>query len=236
MVRPSHFVQAALYAASVYLYFAELELEGQPIPWALAVIPLFLGLYVFIQYPGPGEGVGKQAGTLPALKLVVAKQATTAKEKRKQANEESKELPLPPLGKDGAPLAGHAYLIVFFNTSRACLKSALRVDQITRRLPSKWFHSLLVSRDDVEALEHAVSRWKGRATPVAHDATEAASVNYIAEHRAFAFPHAFLIGKDGIIVWHGQINRPEVGRECAAMIRREAMTQEDGKVEAKKVD
>lgn len=183
----------------------------------LAIAPVLYALYLLLEHPGPGAGVGKPAGALPALRFIVAKRSS------------STPAP-PPLGDGGAPLAGHFYLVVFFDTRRACLKAALRVDIIARKLHAaeadKWFHTLLVSRDDLDALAAASKHWpEPRLTPMAHDTTEMASANYISEHRAYAQPHAFLIDDGGVIRWHGQINRKQLPSEVANVLRERAKAE-----------
>jgi hypothetical protein len=182
--------------------------EGEGV-WmrGLAIVPLLIALLVFIENPAPGEGVGKAAAPLPGLNFIGTK----------------KDIAPTPLGDGGALLIGHAYIIVFFNTRRACLRAAVKADKVARMLKAAgcadWFHTLLVSRDDAEALEHASNHWRDRATPLAHDASEAASANYISAHRAWAQPHAFIVDRRGMIMWHGQINRKGLQDTIALMLR-----------------
>ena len=213
-VRPSRVVVWSCVALSLYLFFfapPNPELN----PRLLAIGPLLFSIYVLAEYPGPGDGVGKQAAALGGLKYV--------EKADKHAKKPKAALAPPPLGEGGALLSGHAYLIVFFNTRRATLKAAVRADAIARRVraagASDWFHAVLISRDDVDELEAAAQHWPNRAVPIAQDATQAVSASYITAHRAWAQPHAFLVGRDGRIVWHGQINRKALTNECARMLR-----------------
>lgn len=173
----------------------------------LALMVLAVVLLIFIDNPGPGAGVGKPAAALPGLRLVASC---------------DKSPQLPPLSAKGMPLQGHAYLIVFFNTRRACLRAAVKADAFSRMLQgagaTSWFHTVLVSRDGLDELEAATRHWPKRATAVAHDVTQQASADYISVHRAYAQPHAFLIDQSGIIAWHGQINRPALREQCAMLL------------------
>jgi hypothetical protein len=183
----------------------------------LAVFPFFVGLLLYIENPPPGAGVGKAAGSLGKRLSCVSPSGAEA------TSEQAKHCAPPPLSADGTPLQGHAYLIVFFSTSRAVLKAAAKTDAIARRITAAGargrIHPLLVSRDPLPALEAVSKHWKDRVTPIAHDASQEASANYITAHKAWAQPHAFVVGTQGTVVWHGQINRKELTTHIGDLLR-----------------
>lgn len=186
-------------------------------PRVLAVLPFLFACLVFVEHPPPGAGIGKLAAPLgTGLKYVPP---------AKNANpEEIKRLAAPPLGNKGELLKGHAYLIVFFRASGSTLKAAAKADAIARRITAAGaralFHPLLVSRDPFDELQQVSKHWKDRATPIAHDASESASINYITAHKAWTQPHAFVVDEQGVIVWHGQINRKELTQHVASVLSR----------------
>ena len=66
--------------ACAYMLYQPIELGDPPEPLhALAVFPFLICMYLYLEYPPMGRGVGKQAGALPGLKFVV-----TAKPKKKK--------------------------------------------------------------------------------------------------------------------------------------------------------
>ena len=222
-VRPATLAVLALLLLAAAMLLKLVPSPDPNIPSTLlAVIPFLLAAWIYVENPGPGDGVGKAAGALPGLRFVHADAAKKRGAAARAAAADANALAPPPLDEGGAPLRGHAYLLVFFSTQRAVLKAAARVDAVSRRLhaagASNWFHCMLVSRDDLEDLEAVAKHWPARSTPIAHDATQQASANYISAHRAWAQPHAFLVGSDGIISWHGQINRKALGSECARVL------------------
>lgn len=174
-----------------------------------SVIPLLVGMYLFVEYPPPGNGVGKTAEALPGLQAVMSDKAET--------------VTLPKLGQGGALLKGHCYLIVFFNLSGACIKALPKAEAIAKRLvqaaAAEWFHVLLISRDDVEDIKGIARFLKNRVTPIAHDSTGEASLNYLTRHSAYVVPHAFVVDSKGVIAWHGQINRKGCQEECSKLLK-----------------
>jgi hypothetical protein len=210
-------VAYACWMGAVAMFFFPPELLSDVPGQVLAALPFLVGLLVYIENPPPGAGVGKAAGSLGnGLKFVSPPGKGT---------EQAKLCAPPPLSADGMPLPGHVYIIVFFSTSRATLKAAAKVDAIARRLSAAGvrahIHTLLVSRDAFQSLENVSKHWKDRATPIAHDASQEASANYISAHRAWAQPHAFVVDKQGTIAWHGQINRKELLTVVADLLRDE---------------
>ena len=197
IIRPAVLAASASIALAIYvLLYAPEDLRGT------AGIPLLLAIWIFIQYPPPGDGVGQKAGALPGLKFLGTDKKTPLGEATGKKTV--------PLDAANMPLAGHAYLIVFFSSRRAVLKALrTRCDGMVRVLPTEeWFHAVYVSReDDLEALANVAKYWPNRPAALAHDQSELASANYISRWRAYAQPHAFLVGVDGLIVWHGQVNR-----------------------------
>lgn len=178
----------------------------------LATFPFFMAMWIYLEHPPPGRGVGKTAGPLPALKFLPV--GVSAK---------VPPVALPPLGKHGELKEGHAYMIVFFNTAKACIRTLPKVDTIARRVraagAADWFHVLLVSREEHKELSNFSSRWKDRSVPMAHDGNAQASVNYMGEHSAYVVPHAFVVDRSHKITWHGHINRPQCGSSCAAILK-----------------
>ena len=209
----------------------------------LSVFPFFFACYLHLEYPPPGNGVGKAAGPLPKLQQVVAAGSTSksksaaAKEGKdaKDGSKAAKPQPpqLPPLGKDGALLAGHAYVITFFNTSPACLKPLIKVDKLHRNISAckDWLHLVLISHEEEAKLKGLLKRLGG--LPIAADPSGEATTNYLVEHSAYVAPHVFVVGLDGIILWHGQINRKELISTIADLIRQK-VSQDAAAIDAAK--
>ena len=101
-------------------------------------------------------------------------------------------------------------------------------------LPTWWIHHGLCGVDHAKAnsrsgknpvllfdeLQQVSRHWKDRVTPIAHDASESATINYITAHKAWTQPHAFVVDEQGAIVWHGQINRKELTQHVASVLSR----------------
>ena len=65
IIRPAVLAASASIALAIYvLLYAPEDLRGT------AGIPLLLAIWIFIQYPPPGDGVGQKAGALPGLKFL----------------------------------------------------------------------------------------------------------------------------------------------------------------------
>lgn len=221
-LRPGLVLLLLCAAASLWMFFIDphYEVASGVTLRVLSGVPFLMGVWILVEFPPPGRGTGKQAGTLPDLKSVGTGH------------------PLPPLGKGGALLEGHAYVIVFFNTTPRCVHALQRVDKIVKATSSSasWLHVVLVSHDALPKLENLAKRWPKRQAPMAHDAAGTATTNYVVEHGAWVVPHVFIVGTDGIITWHGQINRPQLGPACAAMVRRAHAKGEPDKVAGSKKD
>ena len=197
-------VVAALLGVAAFLFANQwLELLGssedaRKAAAALAALPFILALTVYKKYPAPGCGVGKEALSLGPIKLLAGATFPSV------------------LQRD------HAYCIVFWSISDR--KPVNRVETLCRVFSSNAVHFLMLSVDgpaeDVEKFAKSVQVSKKPLTvKFAVDTTGAAVDNYMHQHGERGVPHAFVVGTDGVIAWHGHPNRPEFGRSVANIVK-----------------
>ena len=183
----------------------------------LSVVPVLIAAIVRMEHPPPGRGVGQKAGPLAGVNVLIKTSAAAAPSPKSAAA----DVPLP-LGKDGALLADHAYIIVFFNLQKGCAKAVPKIEGVARRMHSvagSWAHTVLVSHEPVERLEqHMLKRAAGKYF-VAHDAHGSAFEHYMKRFGAMVVPQAFVVDEAGIILWHGQTNRAGFSEACATLLR-----------------
>lgn len=206
---------------------------------AASCFPLFAVLLIHLQFPAPGNGVGKQAGALPGLKFFFG----TAKVKRKRAPRSTppadatsvatkaepiadKEM-LPPLGKGGELLPNHAYVVVFFSMTRGSVNALPKVDKLALQLAAaakSWFHVVLVTNVHASSTPEQIEwfainkRMEGLA-PVALDLSGEAYEQWMSAHNCWISPQAFVVDESGTIVWHGQSNRSALSNTCAKILK-----------------
>ena len=168
---------------------------------ALAALPFMAALWVHQMYPAPGRAVGKEAPSLGPVDLVAEAEL--------------------PLTEAGAPLHGHAYCICFWDSSTLASRQILpRMDALCRASSSSMMHFVMVSpekRDDAAShqalnkLATTVLHKKQKLTVAfAADVTGDALENYMLQHGEHGVPHAFIVGADGVIAWHGHPKRVEI--------------------------
>ena len=122
------------------------------------------------------------------------------------------------LGPDGTLQAGHAYAIIFIRPDSGCHKCLSRIETIWQRCQQqKKCHILLLSTATPEELERyrKINLGKNKrivaplTVPLACDEEGEATKRFMRQHSAFVLPHGFVVGRDGVIAWHGHTNRTQ---------------------------
>jgi hypothetical protein len=170
--------------------------------------PVLFAVCLQLQYPSPGKGVGQPAGALPGLQLLHPNGATSQKAVG--------------LGKGGGLLGGHGYVVLFWRSNKACHKALPTLERMCRRCaPVTKLHFVLVSRDSKADLQALVKKqpFNTLTLPVAHDASEQANANYMGAFGCITVPHAFVVGPDGVIIWHGNYARRALAHSVAALAK-----------------
>jgi len=184
------------FALSVYILLGHLE----SCPPVLAALPLVVAAAIYLEYPPLGKGVGCKADSLTGLQFVTSDAAASG------------------LGADGVLQSGHAYAIIFVRADKGCHKALGRIEQIWQHCQQqKRCHLLVLSLAAPEELDTyrkiplgTVKKGLGAkvlTVPLACDAEGEATKRYMRQHGAFVVPHGFVVGPDGVIVWHGHTNR-----------------------------
>ena len=164
---------------------------------ALAIIPAMLAILLRIEFPPPGKGVGKLAPPLPAkISCLLGSKP-------------------PPLAEKNLPLAGHGYVLVFWRNTSSCLKALKQVERVWLKCSESHLplHFILVCRDDREIVEEQAKAFSKsqragrRMVSIVHDADMQFTRSFLMAFSAVVLPHAFVIGSDGKIIWHGQTSR-----------------------------
>ena len=187
-------------------WFAPFGVEDSNSLAALAALPMLVAIILYVQYPAPGRGVGKAAPPLGAIKKVGA-------------------IALP-FSSAGALQPGHGYCIVFWMSSMPqCLQ---RIESVCRvcAASSDLLHFVMVSADEPSELIRFTSmkmRMKGQGLKpltltFAADASGEAMDNYMHGFGERGVPHAFVVGTDGVITWHGHPNRPDLIEHLRAVM------------------
>ena len=201
----------------------------------VSICMVIMAMIIMVEAPGPGAGCGQQAGDLAGLKFVPRP--------KKLKNEDA--IPPPPLDEGGNLLAGHAYCIVFFTTNSGCVLKLPKAHKLAKGVNAAagtWFHTVLVSRSPWDELVSHTQRWTDCATPIAHDACDAAFNNYLGRFNTYSVPQAFIVDTKGTILWHGHINRKGFNTTCSNLIRSHKSISDDnesdkltrGKISVKK--
>lgn len=169
-------------------------------PKALAVLPALLAVLLRLEFPPPGKAVGQKAPKLRATPVL-------------------DDAPLPPLAPDGELVRANAYVVVFWRNTPPCVKALTQVERVHQKCAESGLalHFVLVSRDaraEVEQQARAFAKrgaaGAGRAVAplvFAHDADAQDTTEWLLRHSAVVLPHAFVVGADGIVIWHGQTSR-----------------------------
>eukprot|EP00965_Chrysotila_dentata_P252188 6210542-Pleurochrysis_carterae.AAC.2 len=205
-------VAAALIAAGVV----------EELPPAAAAIPLLFAAYLAFEYPPPGAGVGKPAPPLSNTKLI---------------GEDTVQL-----DNKGTLLPGHVYIVVFWRSSKQCIRALPRLERLWRRcaavLPKKASMLLVADRGETEAgLAAFLKRWEGQITmSLLLDQAGEAEVEYIHRFDVLSLPHAFVVSPQGTIVWHGNANLKGLIQATEALLSRcVAETDSGTKASAEKI-
>ena len=165
----------------------------------LSIFPFFFGMMLYILFPPDGSGVGKEATALDGLQLI--KSAKDAKA-TKDGDSAAKEAEALPLGKDGALLEGHAYVLLVFNCSPGSLSAMnLKAEKFQRHVSrySDWLHMLCVSYELPEKLAPIANKWK--SCHIYQDSKFKVSSDYVIKYGAYVSPHVFVIDVDHKIKW-----------------------------------
>ncbi|KAL1520119.1 hypothetical protein AB1Y20_023591 [Prymnesium parvum] len=198
------------------------------IPPVLCALPLLVAATIYLEYPPPGKGCGLPAAPLPGLTFLAHEAAAG-------------------LGTGGSFQKGHAYAVIFVRADKRCHQALARVESIWQRCRAqKRLHVLLVSLASPEELSAfskvalgSIKSGRGAkflTVPLACDAEGEATRRLMRAHGAFAVPHAFVIGVDGVILWHGHTNRTNFVSALSQVISQitpHAEGKEEGKEEGK---
>ena len=94
-------------------------------------------------------------------------------------------------------------------------KPVEQMEKMCRSVASDRMHFIAVSPDEADKLEKLETfaktvkvRKQPLTLPFAADSTGKAFDNFMFQHGEHGIPHAFVIGTDGVIVWHGHPARP----------------------------
>jgi len=156
-------------------------------------MPCLIAVFLMLEYPPPGSGVGKVAAKLPKMDFVIGSA---------------------PAG-EGTLLAGTVYVLIFWRDSRACSKCLPKLERLKRHCAAitDKVHFVLISSDTLSTLRNFAKKWEGQVTmPLCHDAANEAAAAYLGEHGVLALPHAFIVDVTGKIVWHGNANSKHMTR------------------------
>ena len=168
--------------------------------------PALFAVCLHMQYPSPGRGVGRPAGALPGLQLLHPEGATLQKI----------------LGKGGGLLGGHGYVIIFWRNNKACHKALPTLERMCRRCESvAKLHFVLVCRDAKADLQALVKKqpFSTLTLPLAYDGPEQANANYMGAFGCITVPHAFVVGTDGVILWHGNYARKALTQSVSQLAK-----------------
>lgn len=159
---------------------------------ATAALPFIIAIMLYGNHPAPGQAVGKKAPSVGSIQLVAS--ATM------------------PFMQGGLPKSGHAYCIVFWSLTNS--KPVERVETLCRASASDRMHFLMVSADEPDKLDKFAKGAKIKKRPLsvalAADSSGAAFENFMFQNNEHGIPHAFVIGSDGVITWHGHPSRPQL--------------------------
>ena len=170
--------------------------QNDSLPRAMAVVPLMLGVLIRMEYPPPGRGVGKRGEALPEIVLDDETQRSSI------------------MGTEGQLLRGHAYVLTFLRKTPAALQHMPRMHRLAKgclAVRSSVHFLAIVPEDDsgADIRESKAGRAASKDTPVmaAVDKAGTGWQNYMRKHGAMSLPHTFVVNSEGVIMWHGQINR-----------------------------
>ena len=151
----SFIAQVVLTAIGCAIGYGAFE-EIQP---AYCIFPLFAAVYVRLEFPFTGLGVGELAEPMPGLTFVSSGPETSSR-----------------LGADGSLLPGSAYVIIFWRRDMGCLKVLPRIQQLWDACKhAKKLQFFVVSRDKLEDLQQFVLVSTKVKVPIACDTDGAAS-------------------------------------------------------------
>uniref|UniRef100_A0A0D3IQN4 Alkyl hydroperoxide reductase subunit C/ Thiol specific antioxidant domain-containing protein n=1 Tax=Emiliania huxleyi (strain CCMP1516) TaxID=280463 RepID=A0A0D3IQN4_EMIH1 len=195
---------------------------------ATCAAPFLFGVAVRVGYPPAGKGVGQPAPSLAEGLEVVSGSELGAADRGGEGDGDGSagsrregRSPVEPwhLLPKASLAAGKVHVLVFCGASLGPrIVTALRRVQAayvsSRALPVSF---LLISRASADEV--------GAGAPIARDATGATSDSYLS---AFCgrllrpVPHAFVVGADGAIAWHGHSSRRQFTLALSAALRRAA--------------
>ena len=172
-LRPGFLAFAVCAISSAWMFFIRSHDEvAEGITYrTLSAFPCLLAIWTLMQYPPPGRGIGKRAGPLPGLTAVGVPKVQQKGASKKALPADGAVAPdalaaglTVPLGEGGTLLSGHAYVIVYFNTSPGCSKVIHRVEKLNRLMRScaEWLHVLMVSHEALPRLESYAQIWHGK--------------------------------------------------------------------------
>ncbi len=149
-------MRTVLFAEALCAFAAFYLLFGPPIYSdtslrPLACIPFLFGMLLYIEYPPPGKGVGKEAAALPDMRPVPVSRADAQL----------------PLGDGGSLLPGHGYVLIFYRNTAGCAKTLGRIEGLNKRaraLAGSKVHVAIVSRDPFDELSRFARSCKDRLT------------------------------------------------------------------------
>ncbi|KAL1527121.1 hypothetical protein AB1Y20_015803 [Prymnesium parvum] len=194
----------ALSVASMFNLLKELlppMFAGAPVVVAGMILAKYL------DYQPAGKAVGCPADALPGLKFI---------EGRKEAA----------LGKQNSFQPGRAYAVVFTRADPASHKALRRAETVRQHCKQlEGIHFLVVCLalpEEVKKFKQMV--WsnvslrngfglfpsdkdsKSLTLPLASDGDGQAEKNFVDKYDIEALPHAYVIGSDGMIAWHGPLS------------------------------
>ena len=194
--RPSVVVSTSLLCCSLCLFANywvdafETDEEVRQIIAGISSVPFFIAIVIYKSFPAPGRGVGKMALSLGPIQFVAGASV--------------------PLGASSLPKSGHAYCVMFWSISHT--KPVERMETLCRAVSSDLMHFIAVSPDEPDRLERFAKASKVKKKPLtlpfAADSAGTAFDNWMFHHGEHGVPHAFVVGTDGVIAWHGHPNRP----------------------------